>query len=163
MPHLRLQPRDARIAYLATVYHLGRPGSEPDASIPGREHFGLTQVHEALEAALAQPEVALDLSDFQLQRLGEALLGTVNELKQIGMSEGRSVVPDFSATLARLFPETGPDEPGAALDLVVHVMALRRRMDGAIREAVAVLADERARLEAAADAARQPWWKVWAR
>jgi hypothetical protein len=161
MPDLRLARRDARIAYLATVYHLGRPGAEPDA-LAGREELGLRAVHEALGDALDATEVVVALSDYQLHRLGEALLGTANELKQIEMAEGRSVVPGFSATLVRLFPEAGPEQPGGALELVTHVIALRRRLDRAIRDAAAAMAEQRARIAEAA-AQRRPWWKVWGR
>src|SRR5688572_7140763 len=139
VPRIQLDDHDARIVYLATVYHLGRPGSEVDASTLEHHDRGLGPLREALEPAIGQPGIEVELSDYQLHRLGEALLGVVNELKQYEMSMGRSAVPSFSETVQRLFRDVTPEEPGAALDLVSQAMMLRRRLDTAVRASDAAL------------------------
>ncbi len=161
MATLDLQPQDARLVYLAIVYHLGRPGSETDAATIQRHDLGLGPVREPLEGQLEQARATLDLSPYQLARLGEALHGTVNELKQHELSGGRSVVPGFAEALHRLFPETADGGVGA-LDVARDAVMLRRRLDAAVKEAEAQVAAAR---EGAAQAERvkRPWWKVWQR
>jgi len=146
---------------LAVAYHLGRPGSELDAVTLEHHDLGLAAVQPAIEAQLDEPAVDLELTDYQLHRLGEALLGVINELKQFELSEGRSVVPGFSAAVARLFPEATAEHAGGALELVAHVMGLRRRLETAIREARENV--EAARATAAEEAARtrRRWWQRW--
>ena len=161
MPPLRLAQREARIVYLATVYHLGRPGSETDPDTLERHSHGLASVHEVLDGALDAPALELELTDYQLSRLGEALLGTVNELKQFEMAQGRSAVPRFSETMARLFPDD--EQADSALELVAEVMLLRRRLDGAVRAAGDALVTARERQAEAQQAASRPWWKIWSR
>ena len=161
MPHLQLAALDGRLLALATVYHLGRPGSELDAATLERHDLGLASVQPAIAAQLDQAAVELDLTDYQLHRLGEALLGVINELKQFEMSEGRSVVPGFSAAVARLFPDATAEEPGGALELVAHAMSLRRRLDAAIREASTSVEASRAAALEGASRARRPWWQRW--
>ena len=164
--HLHLH--DARLVCLAIAYHLGRPGSETDATTLRRHSLGLGPVLDVLEpqldsAAAESAVVELDLSAYQLTRLGAALHGTVNELKQYGMAEGRSAVPGFAEAFARLFPlaaAEGADGNGAgALDLVADAVGLRRRLDTAVREAEAqVEAARAAALEVAAQATAGGWW-----
>lgn len=159
----QFQNRDARIVYLATVYHLGRPGSETDAITLERHNLGLGPVRAAIEPQLDKAVTTIELSDYQLQRLGEALLGLVNELKQLELAGGRSAVPGFTEALARAFPEVAPDEPGTALDLVGHAMMLRRRLDAAVRDASVAVQTAREEQARAEEEARRPWWKVWQR
>jgi len=156
-----VSPLDGRLLALATVYHLGRPGSELDAATLERHDLGLASLQPAIEAQLEQPAFELDVTDYQLHRLGEALLGVINELKQLEMSEGRSIVPGFTQALARLFPEATAEHAGGALELVTHVMSLRRRLDTAIRDAETNVDAARAAAIEAAQRARRRWWQRW--
>ncbi len=143
MTTIRLQPDDARLAALAVVYHLGRPGSELDAATLQPHEAGLGPLQPAIEGQLGLAVTTLDVTAYQLARLGEALLGTVNELKQYELSEGRSVVPGFADAFARLFPAHASEE-GGALDLASQGVMLRRRLDNAVREATAQVEAARA-------------------
>lgn len=163
MPDVQLTQREARLVYLATLYHLGRPGSEVDLVTRQPLAAGVTPVSEALAAYIEEPRAAavtLALTDYQLGRLGEALLGLVNELKQVDLS-GRSVVAGLFEALTRVFPdEVGETGSSGAIDLAGEVTMLRRRLAGAIREAGAATEAARAAEDAAAASAR-PWWKWW--
>ena len=158
MPKLSLRNDDARVVYLATVYHLGRPGSETDADTLERHRQGLGAVRDAMEPAIERAVVELDLSEYQLGRLGEALLGTVNELKQYEMAQGRSVVPGFTDAITRLFPELR-EEPGAALDLAGQAVMLRRRLDAAVSDANAAVEAARERQAEEQARTRRRWWR----
>ena len=169
MTTIRLQPDDARLAALAVVYHLGRPGSELDAATLQRHELGLGPLQPALEEQLRLAVTTIDLTAYQLSRLGEALHGTVNELKQYEMSEGRSVVPGFAQAFARLFPDHAAEE-GGALDLAAQGVMLRRRLDAAVREAAAQVEAARAAEAQSARSADTPsggkrslWRRIWRR
>ena len=169
MTTIRLQPDDARLAALAVVYHLGRPGSEIDAATLQRHELGLGPLQPVIEEQLGLAVTTLDVTAYQLSRLGEALHGTVNELKQYEMSEGRSVVPGFAKAFARLFPDHAAEE-GGALDLASQAVMLRRRLDAAVREAAAQVEAaraaeaERARSGDAASGKRRGLWRrLWRR
>lgn len=177
MPLLSLADREARLTYVATVYHLGRPGSEVDATTLERHEYGLEPLHAALAAyatgsgpPAAHARVDIEVSAFQLRRLGEALLGLVNELKQIDIAGGRSAVPGLPEALAQVARLDGhhgsdgsaPDVTPSALDLVAEVMALRRRLSGALDAAEAELARQIEAAQAERQAAR-PWWRRWGR
>ncbi|MXZ45652.1 MAG: hypothetical protein F4Z08_01450 [Chloroflexi bacterium] len=157
MAAFQLHLPDARLVALAIHYHLGRPGSETDAATLQRHSLGLGPVLEALEPRLDGPAesepIEVDLSAYQVTRLGAALHGTVNELKQFGMADGRSAVPGFAEAFGRLFPETAEGEALDALDLVPDAVGLRRRLADAVREAEAEV--EAAREAAVAEAERQ--------
>jgi hypothetical protein len=159
MTRLQFRSEDARIVYLATIYHLGRPGSETHPDTLQRHDLGLQSIHDELQPRLNQAVVEIEASPYQVVRLGEALLGLVNELKQYAIADGRSMVPRFAETLHELYPET-VDEPGAAMDLVQHPVMLHNRMAMALGHA-------RADVEAAARAAEQvkkgqgKWWQFW--
>ena len=153
--HLHLH--DAHLVALAITYHLGRPGSETDAATLQRHSLGLGPVLEALDPQLdgrarELESVEVELSAYQVTRLGAALHGTVNELKQFGMAGGRSAVPGFAEAFARHFPEAGDGGAVDAMDLVPAAVGLRRRFDAAIREAEAEV--EAAREAALAEAER---------
>lgn len=162
---LSLSSDDARIVYLATIYHLGRPGAELASQGDGVDGLegglGLRSVHDALLPALGRPRVDIDLSAYQLGRLGEALLGVSNELRTYGMVEGRSAVPLFSETMAWLYPET-VETPGSALDIVERTVMLRRRLNRTIEQATAEVEAARA-AETARTRAERRWWQVWRR
>ena len=192
MAAFHLQPSDARLVSLALVYHLGRPGSETDPATLQPHDLGLAAVRDALdpqlealrEGTLESPEppespevVALELSPYQVTRLGVALHGVVNELKQFGMAGGRSAVPGFADAFARLHAEAGADaESGGpahdplapdltalgpiALDLVPDAVMLRRRLDDAVREAERQVAAARAsQAQTGAATGHAPLWR----
>lgn len=179
MSTLTLSNADARLVYLATIYHLGRPGSETSGATLQRHGPGLRPLHKALASRLDQASFEVDLSDYQLSRLGEALLGTVNELKQYAISGGRSAVPGFEQAMTRLFPDALDGD--GALDLVPEVVMLRRRLETAIRGAeTAAIAARETQAEEEARGRRRRWrswaarpagllrraasgWKVWRR
>ena len=164
MAIFHLHPRDARLVALAVAYHLGRPGSETDAATLRPHSLGLGPVREALEPRLDAAEgdaavVEIELSAYQVTRLGAALHGTVNELKQFGMAGGRSAVPGFAEAFARLFPaEAAGGDAGAALDLVPDAVGLRRRLADAVREAEAEVEAARAAQLAEAGRERRAGW-----
>lgn len=164
MTTIQLQPEDARLAALAVVYHLGRPGSELNAATLQPREAGLARLQPMIERQLGFAVTTIDVTPYQLSRLGEALHGTVNELKQYELSEGRSVVPGFTEAFARLFPDHA-SEGGGALDLASHGVMLRRRLDAALREAAAQVEAARAAEAAAAaeDAADQQGRSLWQR
>jgi hypothetical protein len=164
MPDLALRQPEARLLYLATLYHLGRPGSEVDAVTRRPLEAGLGPVRAALEAQLDVAAASVDLTDFQVWRLAEALLGLVNELKQIGLS-GRSVTPGLVEALTRLYPEITTEEPSAAFDVAGAATLLRRRLDGTIRAAAARLEATGAERAAAGDAPERSHggWRFWRR
>lgn len=168
MPLLSFRNEDARIVALAITYHLGRPGSETDPATLQRHDLGLAPVGRALDPQLAMAEVRLDLSPHQLHRLDEALLGTVNELKQYDVSHRKSSVPNFETAIELLFPELTPEHEGhedmpGPLDLVTRIVMLRRRLDPVVREADAELEAQRAAAEEAQRQANRRWWKLWQR
>lgn len=163
MAMLTLGDDDPRIVALAITYHLGRPGSETDASTLRRHELGLGPVQMALTPQLTRAQVTLELTPYQLHRLDEALLGLTNELKQYELAGRRSAVPHLADDIARLFPALATAADGerddSALDLVTHVVLLRRRLSTAVAEANATLEAERAAAEEAARATTQPWWR----
>ena len=160
MATFQLHLPDARLVALAIHYHLGRPGSETDAATLQRHSLGLGPVLEALEPRLDAPEesavVPVDLTAYQLTRLGAALHGTVNELKQFGMADRRSAVPGFAEAFGRLFPDAA--EGLDALDLVPEAVGLRRRFADAVREAEAEVEAAREAAEAEAERQRRGRW-----
>lgn len=161
MSELSLRESEASLVYLACLYHLGRPGTELDPVTRQPHEFGLTPVRAALEGALDHALVTLEVSDYQVKLLGEALLGLVNELKQIGLS-GRSVMPGLVEAVTRLYPDVTAEEPSGALDLSGEAALLRRRLDSAVREANAEIERQRTDAEAQRNAERRGW-RFWRR
>ena len=158
MTLLQLRAEDANVVYLATVYHLGRPGSETDPVTLQKHDLGLQSIHDAILPELGHAVVEIEVSPYQLTRIAEALLGVTNELKQYAIAGGRSVVPRFADTLHFLYPET-KDDPGSAMDLVQHPVMLRNRMAAAIDDARAAIEASAAEAEAQRQAERGGWWK----
>jgi len=159
---LRLQPTQAKLIFLALAYHLARPGSELDSATKMPVQHGLAEVSSALQPQLRQAVASITLSAYQLERLGSAILGAVNELKVYPMLERRpleegggrrSTVPGFDATLRHLFPEVDEDTDEATA-LVEPLMGLKRRLDAALRQA----ADDE---QQASPSRRRPWWQFW--
>ncbi len=165
MATFQLHLHDAHLVALAITYHLGRPGSETDAATLQRHSLGLGPVLEALNPQLDGPAtgdpalVELELSAYQVTRLGAALHGTVNELKQFGMAGGRSAVPGFAEAFERHFPDVADGGAADAMDLVPDAVGLRRRFDAAIREAEAEVEAARAAALAEAERERQGRWR----
>jgi len=159
MTTLQFRNEDARIVYLATLFHLGRPGSELDPETLQRHDLGLQAIHDEIVARLDQAVVEVEASPYQVVRLGEALLGCANELKQFSISQGRSMVPRFADAVHMMYPET-IEEPGAAMDLVQHPVMLRNRMAQAVEAAQAQIAQavEDHRQE---KRVQKRWWQVW--
>ncbi len=158
MATFQLHLHDAHLVALAIVYHLGRPGSETDAATLQRHSLGLGPVLDVLDPQLdgharETESVEVELSAYQVTRLGAALHGTVNELKQFGMAGGRSAVPGFAEAFARHFPDAAGGGAVDAMDLVPDAVGLRRRFDAAIREAEAEV--EAAREAALAEAEQE--------
>jgi hypothetical protein len=159
---LRLQPEQARLVFLAIGYHLARPGSELDPHTKAPVEHGLAEVSSALQPQLREAAAGITLSAFQLERLGSGILGVINELKVYPMLEPRppeegggrrSSVPGFDRMLRHLFPEVEED-PDAATALIEPLMALKRRLDGALSQA----AEE----EQPSGQSRR-WWQMWRR
>ena len=68
MTLLQLRSEDANVVYLATVYHLGRPGSEMDPVTLQKHDLGLQSVHDALLPELGQAVVEIEVSPYQVTR-----------------------------------------------------------------------------------------------
>lgn len=161
MTLLQFRNEDARIVYLATVYHLGRPGAESRAVASDAGGQGLQAIYDEVLPRLNQAVIEVEASPQQILRLNDALLGVANELKQFGIANGRTMVPRFAETLHDLFPDT-VDEPGVALDLVQHPVMLRNRLAYAIEQARREV--ESAELDAEIERrAAKKWWQVWRR
>jgi hypothetical protein len=161
---LRLPQAQARLVFLALAYHLARPGSELDPATKMPVQHGLAEVSSTLQPQLRQAVASVTLSAYQLERLGSAVLGAINELKVYPMLEPRppeegggrrTTVPGFDQTLRHLFPEVDED-PDATTALIEALMALKRHLDGALREATE---EERP----PAPTRPRPWWQVWRR
>lgn len=161
MTLLQLRDEDARIVYLATVYHLGRPGSETDPETLQKHDLGLQAIHDTILPELGHAVVEVDVSPYQLMRIAEALLGITNELKQYALS-GNSSVARFAETLHWLYPDT-VDNSGEAMDLVQHPVKLRNALDYAVRDAQAQVEAARAAAQEAKQADRRRWWDVFKR
>jgi hypothetical protein len=161
---LRLEPTAAKLLFLALAYHLARPGSELDPQTKMTVQHGLAEVSSALQPQLRQAVAGITVSAYQLERLGIAVQGTVNELKVYPMLEARppeqgggrrSTVPGFDQSLRHLFPEVEEDAD-AAPALVEPLMALKRRLDAALGQAAQ-------QEPLPAPSPRRPWWRFWRR
>jgi len=158
---IQLQQNDAKVLSVALLYHLGRPGSEVDQETRGPHPARLKPVLDAIQGQVGQPVVTIEASAGQVLRIGQALSGLSNEMRQFGLS-GDSVIPGLKAALADVWPEV-VDDPAAAADLVQFPVMLRRRLDAVFVEAEQELAAERAAAEAERRARRGRWWQVWRR
>jgi hypothetical protein len=156
MATLQLAHLDARLVFLALQYHLARPGSELDPETKQPAAQGLAGVARTLEPQLDRAVASIELNERQQERLGEAIAGTINELKAYALlsAGGRSAAPAFEATLKRLFPEVA-EEPEEATQLAGHLLGLRRRLAQATMAAGA--------MNDAPAAARRPRWQFWRR
>jgi len=157
MPYaLTLPQHEARLACLAVLYHLAQPGSEIDRDTLTVVQHGLAEVVRQFEEQIAANSVRLALSAYQLNRLGEAMLGAINELKAYpmmdamvsGSSRPRSTAAGFDEALRRLFPQTALDA-NYATRLAQDTLMLWRRMESGIRQAEAELDAQKRAQEAA--------------
>lgn len=153
--------------YLALIYHLGRPGSEIDPQTLKQTEHGLLEVAQTLHPQLNAPAAVVDLQPYQLVRLGQAMLGTINELKAYPMlrswsrdaREEHSTVLGFDEVLTALFPDVIEDE-NVSFDLAEAMMMLRRRLDSVLREAEETLRTEQ---EATRETKSPRSWQFWRR
>lgn len=159
MTTLQFRNEDARFVYLATIVHLGRPGSETDPVTLQRHDLGLRAIHDYITPRLDRAVVEVEASPYQVVRLAEALLALGNELKQFALADGRSMVPQFSERVHELYPET-VDEPAIAMDLVQHPVMLRNRMTQAVEAAQAEI-DQAVEQHEAEERGKKRWWQVW--
>jgi hypothetical protein len=107
----------------------------------------------------------IDVPDEEISSLGEALGGAINELKQLAMTNGHSMVPGFSEAAQRLFPEI-VEEPSAALDVVGHGVILRRRLAAAVTNTGTKPSPAHVGDAPNGQKAQQPssrWWHLWRR
>lgn len=159
MTLLQFRSEDARVVYLATIYHLGRPGAELHPDTLQKHNLGLQPIHDEILPRLNQAVVEVEASPYQVIRLGEALLGLGNELKQFAVANGRSMVPRFSDTVHELYPET-VEEPSIAMDLAQHPVMLRNRLAYALEQAQAEI-DEAKNVAELVRKSRRRWWQFW--
>lgn len=164
---LRLPQHQARLLYLAIVYHLARPGSEVDPATLAEYEHGLAEVRAALEPQLGSLSAKLELTPFQMARLDSALLGVINELHMYSVFDRmagesrrpRSLAAGFDQTLKGLFPEMAEDA-GYASQLAEDVMMLRRQLSASSKRAREALAEEE-RAAQGERKAKKPrrWWR----
>ena len=159
MIDLQLRQEEAKLAYLAVAYHLGRPGSELDPTTKQPVEHGLAEIARALQPQLVTAIATMSLSDYQLSRLFSGMLGSITELKAYPMLElrgpddgggRRSTVPGFDRSLRHLFPEVEEDAE-AALSVAERMLMLKRQIDRKLADAPA--APEQA-------PPKRPWWRL---
>ena len=139
---LRLSVEDSRLVRLALLYHLARPGAELDHATGRAAEHGLAEVAGAL-AEREDAAATLELTDEQLRRLLEAMLGVVNELRVYHLNGGAaSMVPGFNEAARRYFQAMAAD-PEAALDVAESMLMLRRRLARSEAGAPALTEDSR--------------------
>ena len=131
MLQLRLRQADAHLLYLGLLHAEAQPGRGlATRTAERRQEPPLAPLRALLEGGLDRAVVELDVPDETLPLLGEALAGAINELKQMAMADGRSMVPEFAEAARRFYPQIA-EEPAAALDVVGHGVMLRRRLAAA--------------------------------
>ena len=157
MPYaLTLPQHEARLAFLAVLYHVARPGSEIDRDTLTVVQHGLAEVVPQLEEQIDANSARLELSAYQLTRLGEAMLGAINELKSYpmmdtmsgGSSRPRSAAAGFDEAMRRLFPPAALDA-NYATRLAEDMLMLWRRMESAFSQAETAMDTERRRAQEA--------------
>lgn len=139
----RLTHDEPKLVFLALTYHLGRPGSELDATTMQPQERGLRDVKVALGGELASDEAVVELDDWQYRRLLSAIKGCVTELRVYHMREGApSGVARWTETAETLFPAIKA-EPEAALDLAESMMMLERRIERAVARVAAAVEEDK--------------------
>jgi hypothetical protein len=133
---LRLTHDEPKLAYLALVYHLGRPGSELDAETKLPSEHGLRPLKVRLGNELEAAEAVIELDDVQYGRLLSAIFGSVNELRVYHLRGGApSTVAGFEETARSLFPTIASDQE-EALTIAEAMMMLHRRIERAVARAI---------------------------
>ena len=157
--NIQLQQEDARLAFLAVAYHLGRPGSELDPYTKQPVEHGLAEVAASLQPQLRGDEASITVNQDQAKRLMSGMLGTISELKSYPMLElrqdadgRRSTVPGFDRTLKHLFPEVEEDA-FVTTEVAEGMLRLRRRLEG---ELATLLAE--AEQPAPPSKSKPGWW-----
>ena len=128
MIQLSFKSEDIKFAYLATIYNLGSPGNTL------KETNRISEIRDLLKDDIHKATSTIALSNAEIIKLGGALNGVINELKQFAIGNGRSMVPDFSNAVELLFPETKLD-PGIAMDLIESPVKLKQRLSINISDA----------------------------
>lgn len=132
---LKLTHDEPKLVYLALVYHLGRPGSEMDATTKLPAEHGLRSVKVDLGNQLAVDAAIIELDEGQYRRMLSAIYGSVNELRVFHMRDGtQSTVAGFTETARSLFPALVED-PEDALTVAEAMMMLHRRLERAVNAA----------------------------
>jgi len=157
MPYaLTLPQHEARLAFLAVLYHLARPGSEIDRDTLTVIEHGLAEIVPQLEEQIQANAARLELSAYQLSRLSEAMLGAINELKAYPMMDAmsgdsnrpRSTAAGFDEAMRRLFPPAALDA-NYATRLAEDMVMLWRRIESGVSQAQRELDTQRRAQEAA--------------
>ena len=134
---IHLQQEEAKLAFLAVAYHLGRPGSELDPLTKQTVEHGLAEVASVLQPQLKDETATITLRAHQAKRLSSGMAGSISELKTYPMlqlradahgAQRRSSVPGFDRSLLHLFPEL-EDDLELTLDIAEQMLVLRRRID----------------------------------
>jgi hypothetical protein len=133
---LQLRQQEAKLAFLAIAYHLGRPGSELDPVTKQPVEHGLAEAARELQPQLRMAIATLHLNPEQVKRLLSGMLGSITELKAYPMLElrpddeggRRSSVPGFDRSLRHLFPEIEEDVENS-IDIAEQMLMLKRRLD----------------------------------
>jgi len=152
---LTLPQHEARLAFLAILYHLARPGSEIDRDTLAVMQHGLAEVLPQLEEQIDANSARLELSAYQLSRLSEAMLGAINELKAYPMLDAmsggsgrpRSIAAGFDEAMRRLFPPAALDA-NYATRLAEDMVMLWRRLESGVSQAETELDTQRRAQEA---------------
>ena len=128
MVQLSFKSDDIKFVHLATIYSLGSPGNS------GEEIERIKEIRDLLKNDIDKATSTITVSNTDIIKLGTALNGVINELKQFAIGNGRSMVPGFSQTVQALFPETKTN-PGFAMDLIESPVKLKQRLSLNIRDA----------------------------
>jgi hypothetical protein len=149
MTQLSFKAEDIKFAHLATVYSLGLPGNSAE------EIERMKEIRDLLKNDINKATSTIPLSNADIIKLGAALNGVINELKQFAIGDGRSMVPEFSQTVQALFPET-KTSPSFAMDLIESPVKLKQRLSININDAYQAIEQAQQNPEKT-----EPRWKFW--
>ena len=149
MIQLSFKSEDIKFAHLATIYSLGSPGNS------GEEIERIKEIRDLLKNDIDKATSTIVFSNTDIIKLGAALNGVINELKQFAIGNGRSMVPGFSQTVQALFPETKTN-PGFAMDLIESPVKLKQRLSININDAHQEI-EQAQKTKKKTD----PSWKFW--
>ena len=149
MIQISFKTEDIKFAHLATVYSLGSPGNSAE------EIERMKDIRDLLKSDINKATSSISLSNADIIKLGAALNGVINELKQFAIGDGRSMVPEFSQTVEALFPET-KTSPSFAMDLIESPVKLKQRLSININDAYQAIEQAQQNPEKT-----EPRWKFW--